>query len=626
MKENDFFRDGVLVFTTVLCIFLLTFTGVSSTDDEQLYAALTASLAERGAYTALPLFGNDRIQGNSSGVEPLHSIIGVPFYLLAKALNLGTAQLLHLLPSIYTAFTASIISEISARRGYSRKTSFLAGLSYAVCTIAFPFGRTYFREPLAALLVATALLFLERIYDQRSGWKKQLLFLSCMLVPLILSGVVKVTLFFSIPVFLLGALRALEEKTEKSPLLLLVSVVIVMVISFGGFVLLDFLLPSAGLRRLSVNFLNYLVRTVPNLPHDYFWRAVAGMLLSPGKGLFVYSPILLLVFCKSSARKNSADLLIASGLIAGLAAIQALAYDKYWWTITWSVRSLLPALPALMILCLPLLDQTLNSQKKGVRLFLAGLILFSFLIQIGRILVSDPVYARWAVETLGNELSSGTQWKLSMRALWRHWWLFFDHVEIDIAWFRLINPDYILLTACLIMAISIPVFCVILILKKRAVNNTMSKLMIAICTFLLPLSSCAAKKDSRYFGYIEPYHYANRFICNHLNRNDLLLVNAYLKPSWWYFFNFGCGKFQWIGLPYEHPDAFSGELFYPHIDKLSLILNDAFSNGREVYLFEHIYPNIPHYHETLRKLGVESSRLVEFSNPPSCILHLSKTN
>jgi len=626
MKQNGVFRVGVLVFCTVLCIFFITFTGISSTDDEQLYAALTASLAERGAYVALPLFGNDRLQGNSGGVEPLHPIMGVPFYLLSESLNLGKVQLLHLLPSIYTALTASIISVISARRGYIRETSFLAGLCYALCTIAFPFGRTYFREPFAALLVAAALLFLELIVGHRSEWKKQLFYLSCMLAVLILSGIVKVALLLSIPVFLLGALRVLEEKSEKSPLLLLFSVLIVAAIFLGGFILLDSLLPSPGLKRLSVNFLNYIIRTVPKLPHDHFLKAVVGMFLSPGKGLFVYSPILLLVFYKSPAKKRSADLIIAFGLLAGLAAAQALAYDEYWWTITWSVRSLLPAIPALMILCLPFLDQILNPHMKGVRSFLAGLILFSFLIQIGRILVSDPVYARWAVETQGAELSSGTQWKLSMMPLWRHWWLLLNHVEIDIAWFRLTNADYIIPSLILGVTIAYLIFCVFLIIRKRSINNTHLLSMMVVCIFLAPLSITAARDDSRYFGYIEPFQYANHYLCDRIDRNDLLLVDAYLKPFWWYFFNFGCGEFQWLGLPYEHPDAFSGELFYPRMDELSFILDNALSNGREVYLYEYAYPNSPLYHEVLREYGIEGTQLIEISNPPSYILQLSRIN
>jgi len=624
MKQNEAFRIGVLVFCVVLCIFYLTFTGVSSTDDEQLYAALTASLAERGAYNALSLVGNDRIQGNSGGVEPLHPLLGVPFYLLAKALNLGKVQFLHLLPSIYTALTACIISVISIRRGFDQNTSFLAGLAFALCTIAFPFGRTYFREPLATLLTATAFLFLQKMDEDRTGWKKQSFYLSCMLFLLVLSGLVKLPLLLMIPFFLLGALRILEAKSESSPLLLLISFFSFTVVSLGSFFLLNSLLPSACLRRFSASFINYLLRTVPKLPHDHFLQAFVGMLFSPGKGLFLYSPILLMIFLSSPKKKRSSDMIIAFGVLVGLASAQALIYNEYWWTITWSSRSLLPAIPLLIILCLPALEQAVHAQNKKVRFFGTAGIFLGFLIQVGRILVSDPVYAHWAVETLGSELSSESQWIITLMPLWRHWWLLWNQTDIDIAWFRLINPNYIILAGFLFVTFAVFGFSTFLTIKKNQVGNTLLISILIVSIFLAPLVIVTSRNDARYFRSIEAYQNANRILCDQLNENDLLLVDAYLKPTWWYFSNFGCGEFQWIGLPYEHTDAFTGTLFYPRMEELSQILDDAFSAGRDVYLMEYAYPNIPLYHKILGEYGIKNTQLVEIENPTANIIHLSR--
>jgi len=48
------------------------------------------------------------------------------------------------------------------------------------------------------------------------------------------------------------------------------------------------LLPQESISRFTLRFANYIRYTLPRLPHDYFWLAVAGLLVSPGKGFFVY--------------------------------------------------------------------------------------------------------------------------------------------------------------------------------------------------------------------------------------------------------------------------------------------------------------------------------------------------
>jgi len=70
------------IFTILFCLYLLVFNGITSTDDEQLYISLTESMAAGRGYSALALLGNDRLQGSTGSVEPLHPLLGVPLYLL----------------------------------------------------------------------------------------------------------------------------------------------------------------------------------------------------------------------------------------------------------------------------------------------------------------------------------------------------------------------------------------------------------------------------------------------------------------------------------------------------------------------------------------------------------------
>ena len=93
LKRN--YSHYAAVFLILLCIYILVFSGISSTDDEQLFVVITENLAYDKDYSALPLFGNDRLQGEASGVEPLHSIVGIPLVKIADYFSLGKSQILY---------------------------------------------------------------------------------------------------------------------------------------------------------------------------------------------------------------------------------------------------------------------------------------------------------------------------------------------------------------------------------------------------------------------------------------------------------------------------------------------------------------------------------------------------
>ena len=72
------------VFLFLLGIYYFTFSGFPVSDDEQLFAAVSQSLAAGEGTQAPQLYGNYRLLGNFTGSGPLHVYIG--------------AALLHLLP------------------------------------------------------------------------------------------------------------------------------------------------------------------------------------------------------------------------------------------------------------------------------------------------------------------------------------------------------------------------------------------------------------------------------------------------------------------------------------------------------------------------------------------------
>jgi hypothetical protein len=281
--------------------------------------------------------------------------------------------------------------------------------------------------------------------------------------------------------------------------------------------------------------------------------------------------------------------------------MQALIYDRDWWGITWSTRALLPALPLLMLTSLPALDASLQGERQPIRILTWLLLAASLLIQIGRIWTSDPAYANWAVQTTGENLNAAQQWDLRLMPLWRHWHLALQGIESDIAWLQLWGAGktfllLLLLTIALVIAAS-----VYLLFKKKPVRPQFTLIILLFTLGLLPASLAVARFDQRYRGENENYRAACEWLAANTNDDSLLLVDAYLKPLWWYTFNFGCGERAWLGLPYEHIKPLSGALYYPRLLELSVWLKEQQAQGVEVYLLEENPTTSLAYHKELER-------------------------
>ena len=75
---------------------------------------------------------------------------GLPFHYLAAVLAL-------VLPAALTAASAGLVALLTLRMGGSWKGAWLAALSYALGTVALVYARTFFADPLLALLAIAAL-------------------------------------------------------------------------------------------------------------------------------------------------------------------------------------------------------------------------------------------------------------------------------------------------------------------------------------------------------------------------------------------------------------------------------------------------------------------------------------
>jgi 4-amino-4-deoxy-L-arabinose transferase and related glycosyltransferases of PMT family len=623
----------MLIFCLLLGIYLLVFNGMGVTDDEQLFAVASGSLASGRNISILPLFGNDRLLGKSGNLEPLHILFNIPFFLMAKSFGLGRAQTQHLPAGIYTALSAALLAAIALRRGYRKSGALVFALIFGLGTIAFPYARTNFREPLAMLCLTGAAFCLDLLREAGQSFFRYLLFLMAMMVLVGLSALTKVTCGLCLPFFMLAGWLTLKRNAGCANKQIMFLFGTCLLIGLAGVAAALQWLPAAATRRFSLDFVASMFITMTRIPHTSFWQALAGMLLSPGKGLLFYSPVIVFGLIPKrwlglSAAKppfgkpasfSTPDNLIAFGSLAVLMFMQALIYDADWWGITWSTRALLPALPLLMLAALPALDAGLYNEGKVIRMLAWSLIAASLLIQVGRILTSDPVYANWVVQSSGQNLNTAQQWSMNLMPLWRHWQLAFQGVESDIAWLHLLGAGRFWAPWLVMAILAVIAACGILLFRRKSVPPVFVGIILFSMLVLLPAGLAVARYDERYHGENENYRKACEWIAGNAEPDSLLLVDAYLKPLWWYAFNFGCGEREWLGLPYEHAKPLSGALYYPRLRELAVWLKDQQAGRGGIYLclMEGYHPNSIIYSSELEKLGLIIGGKEDFSNQPS---------
>jgi hypothetical protein len=137
-----------------------------------------------------------------------------------------------------------------------------------------------------------------------------------------------------------------------------------------------------------------------------FLMGLYGLLLSAGKGVFFYSPALLLALAGAArfARRHVAE----AGAILGVAAVHLVLYaslqnwDGDW---SWGPRYLLPCLPFLMLLALPVFDEP--PAARAGRVALAAVCAAGVGVQILAVLPHPWDYIRWIAShksTLGDFL------------------------------------------------------------------------------------------------------------------------------------------------------------------------------------------------------------------------------
>ncbi|HET9493391.1 MAG TPA: glycosyltransferase family 39 protein, partial [Chloroflexia bacterium] len=333
-------------------LFLIVLGYMNAFDSDRMYQ-MTAGLFEYGAPTRYP--GQETWTKYGFG----QSLIGVPFYALGKLLlQFGgtldplTRFTVSLTNLALTAATCWLLY-VAARRFASPGVSVTVAATYLLCTPALNYARTFFSEPAgAALLLAGLLLIIPtRKGESTRPWR------------ILLAGLCLGAMFWFKPAFAiyipapgLAVLwqawhdRALVQVRERFRAAICAGLLFAVGPIIG-------LLVQVGYNYVRYGDLaNGLLRTGYEREPGFstpLLEGLGGLLLSPGKSVFLYAPVLLLVpiglwlmYRSGSGLGRITVVLILTESAVGF------VFNAMWWAWTgnfaWGPRLVMPVLPLLV--------------------------------------------------------------------------------------------------------------------------------------------------------------------------------------------------------------------------------------------------------------------------------------
>lgn len=404
LVHHDLIRAACLTLC-FLAIYMVTYRGGFHSIDEVSMFAVTESLVKFGqvntdqvAWTqwttsqreAQGFFGLNGHVYSKKGL--VFSLAMAPLYWLGWVVpGLGMLQTASLVNPIVTAMTGGLIFLTVRRLGYAPHVALITALIGGLATISWVYSKYLFSEPLAGLLLLAAVYAVVAYRGQGTGWWA---FLAGVLVGLTVAT--RANNLFVVPLFALyliavgwTAARAARLASSLRPLLW----------SGAG------LLPPAAL-MLGYNWLRSgnpfqtgydLTIFSPDILDGLY-----KLLFSPLRGLFVYSPVLLL--CLPGLvwlwRRRRAE----TALLCGVAGTTLLLFAA--WTsgegLSWGSRFLVPLVPLLCLALAPVVERARRGQI-AVAVPLVALSVASLAIQVLGVAINPWVYLGGLQAELGGE-------------------------------------------------------------------------------------------------------------------------------------------------------------------------------------------------------------------------------
>jgi hypothetical protein len=375
---------AVALFLLLLSVYLLTYSGALHSSDGQAMFSVAESFVRRGEYDINQIRWMGLQQGTFGPDGDLYcrkglgtSLLAIPLAWLGMVVPLwGVVQTTMLLNPLVTALAGTLVFVYVRRLGYRPSTAVVTALVFGLGTMAWPYAKYFFSEPVSGLCLLAAAYFLLPIRSGQSTRTTLSRYAACGFF----LGLAVATRFANavlVPIYLiplLGYVLRAHGITLRSALLSrrLASRALQEILAFG--------LPLVVWAAIICTY-NY-VRfgnpfTTGYLPEESFsapWlTGILGLLLSPGRGILFFCPVL--VACLPAAPSFVRRHRLEAALVFLTSACYVLLYGKWFmWHggIAWGPRFLVPIIPLLCVTLAPLIDR-LRGRRRWAFWALIGL-------------------------------------------------------------------------------------------------------------------------------------------------------------------------------------------------------------------------------------------------------------
>ncbi|HZD41167.1 MAG TPA: glycosyltransferase family 39 protein [Terriglobales bacterium] len=382
---------AVNLFIFALSLYLITASTdqIRSMDQSALRYEVTASIVEKHG---LAVADGKGVRGKDGRYYSYYglgwSVLALPFYAFGKLIGGSSEKYVYIMHLLAGAITVSVVFLFCVSLGYSNRSSLLAAVFYGFGSMAWPLAKQPFDHVGETLFI---LLSVYSLYLYTVQYRIKFIILSAVFFGISLN--IRLTSILVGPSLLLIAIGAgmKERSLRNSKSKLFHHMVIFMV------VLIPFIVAILWYNsyRFGSMYETGFQLIADKTGLDFFsgtqlLTGLQGLLLSPGKGIFYYSPVALLFFPAIIPFYNRHRILAASFVTVSISYLLFMSKNIYWhgdWA--WGPRYLLAILPFLIIPAVALLEKHNNGSKPFLwKTTIYGIFVVGFVIQVAAVSVN----------------------------------------------------------------------------------------------------------------------------------------------------------------------------------------------------------------------------------------------
>lgn len=423
---------GLALVTFLVGVYFLTFNGAAISSDELFLFDATESLARRGDMRMN--FLNDvhspqllaEVRPPVADVEPLQPLLAVPLFRLAEVLpGIGLMHTVWLFNLLVTALTAGVLFAYGLALDYRPRAAAIVALLYGVGTIAWPYSRTFFREPLFTLLALLSGLLMLRLRLALSAGERPWATAIGLVIAFAGALFSKEAAFLLLPPLVV---QAIPDRLASARIARRAAVTLLVV---GAIILALLVLVVSADTLFGVDTGRWSIIRRLEQVRDNVTQAgegVLGYLFSPGRSLWVYSPVLLAGFFglphlirQGRRREIAVPLAMLVTFVVGYALVRG---AEWYGGTGWGPRYLVAVTPFLALWLLPVVERLIEPGASRLgRMALGILAALSAAVQVIAALV--PVHSYY--DLLARQTPPIVPWQEGAWSLrWSPLWVSID--------------------------------------------------------------------------------------------------------------------------------------------------------------------------------------------------------